>query len=147
MASAEKPDSGILSIMENKLTFQKGYFIITVVLFLIEVFIALYVRDAFVRPYFGDFLVVILIYCFLKSFWDEKPLRVGILTLLFSYAIEIGQHFQLVKLLGLDHSEVARVVIGTGFDWGDMLAYTLGILVVLIFEKRKANLKIGKDLF
>lgn len=125
--------------MKNKLTFNKSYFIAAVILFLVEVFIALYVRDRFIRPYFGDFLVVILIYCFLKSFWDETPLRVGIITLLFSYAIEIGQHFRLVKLLGLDHSEVARVVIGTGFAWGDMLAYTLGVLVVLLFEKKKSD--------
>ena len=57
------------------------------------------------------------------------------LTLLFSFAIEIGQYFNLVKLLGLEHSELARVVIGTGFAWGDMLAYTLGIVFVFVCEK------------
>jgi len=40
-----------------------------------------------------------------------------------------------VKLLGLGHSQLARTVIGTGFDWGDLVAYTLGILTVLGFEK------------
>ena len=32
-------------------------------LFVVETLIALFVRDAFIRPYMGDVLVVILIYC------------------------------------------------------------------------------------
>ena len=39
-----------------------GYAIATVILLLTEVLIALYVHDAFVRPYIGDVLVVIVIY-------------------------------------------------------------------------------------
>ena len=39
-----------------------GYAIATVVLLLIEVLIAVYVHDAFVRPYIGDVLVVVVIY-------------------------------------------------------------------------------------
>ena len=119
----------------NMFAFKKGYFIIAVLLFLIEVLIALFIKDQFIRPYVGDFLAVILIYCFLKSFWDAPPLKVAIYVLLFSFAIEIGQHFQLVKLLGLNNSQIARTVIGVGFDWADMLAYTLGVLTVLIIER------------
>ncbi len=117
-----------------RFTFQKNYFVATVLLFLIEVAIALFVRDKFIRPYVGDLLVVMLIYCFVKSFLDATPWKVGLGVLLFSFAIEIGQHFQLVKLLGLEHSEVARIVIGTGFAWGDLLAYTLGVAAVLGME-------------
>ncbi|MEO1257774.1 MAG: DUF2809 domain-containing protein [Bacteroidota bacterium] len=118
-----------------KLTINKKYAVAAVLLFLVEVFIAIYIKDRFVRPYIGDFLVVILIYCFVKSFWNGSPFRVGLYVLLFSFAIEVGQYFQLVKLLGLDHSKLAKIVIGTGFDWGDLLAYTLGVLTVLGAEK------------
>ncbi|MEZ4955241.1 MAG: DUF2809 domain-containing protein [Saprospiraceae bacterium] len=121
--------------MEKTFSFNKNYFLATLLLFLIEVGIALFVKDRFIRPYFGDFLVVILLYCFLKSFWNETPLKAGVYVLVFAFAIEIGQYFQLVKLIGLNHSELARTVIGTGFDWGDLVAYTLGILLVLILEK------------
>jgi uncharacterized membrane protein YfcA len=122
-------------------TFHKNYFLATVLLFLVEVAIALWVRDRFIRPYFGDFLVVILIYCFLKSFRNIEPWKAWLAVLLFSFAIEIGQYFQLVKLLGLDHSEVARTVIGTGFAWEDLAAYTLGVAAVLGFEywRRRAG--------
>ncbi len=121
--------------MGNRAVFSKNYFTTAVVFFLVEVFIALFIKDKFFRPYFGDFLVVILIYCFLKSFWHRTPLHVGIYVLVFSFAIEVGQYFKLVELLGLGHSQVARTVIGTGFDWGDLIAYTLGILAVFGFEK------------
>ena len=113
----------------------KSYLLATLLLFLIEVCIALFIHDKFIRPYFGDFLVVILIYCFLKTFWNAAPWKVGLWVLLFAFAVEVGQHFQLVKLLGLDHSEVARTVIGTGFAWGDLVAYTLGVAAALGFER------------
>ena len=38
-----------------------GYAIATVILLLTEVLIALYVHDAFVRPYIGDVLVCLLV--------------------------------------------------------------------------------------
>ena len=120
---------------QQTFSFNRHYFIIAAFIFVIEVCIALFIRDKFVRPYLGDFLVVILIYCFLKSFWAGTPLVVGLTVLIFSFAVEIGQHFQLVKLLKLNHSELATVVIGTGFDWLDLLAYTLGIAVVLGIER------------
>lgn len=44
-----------------------GYAIATVILLLTEVLIALYVHDAFVRPYIGDVLVVIVIYYVYKN--------------------------------------------------------------------------------
>ena len=50
------------------LRFQKRYFIITILLFVVEIFIAVFIYDQFVHPYVGDYLVVILIYCFLRSF-------------------------------------------------------------------------------
>ena len=42
------------------------YIISFLVIFCIEVLIALYVRDNFVRPYIGDVLVVVLVYSFVR---------------------------------------------------------------------------------
>ena len=117
------------------------YLLLTILLFLTEVFIALCVRDDFIRPHFGDFLVVILIYCFLKSFFNITSWKLAVATLLFSYLVEILQYFRIVEKLGLSHSTFAKVVIGTSFSWIDLLAYTLGIAFVLIVEYfiRKTN--------
>lgn len=111
------------------------YFIATVLLFLIELFIALYIHDDFIRPYFGDFLVVILLYCFMRAVFNFSVLRTAMLVLIFSYLIETLQYFKFVEILNLQEYKIARVVIGTSFVWVDLLAYTLGIIFVLLLEK------------
>jgi len=121
--------------MSLKLTFNKYYGLLALCLFIIEVLIALYVHDAFVRPYVGDVLVVILLYCFAKTFIDTPVLPTAIAVLVFAYIIEWLQYLQIVNTLGLQHNAIARTVIGTTFQWGDILAYTLGILLVLAVEK------------
>ena len=50
------------------------YAICFIGLFIVETLIALFVRDAFIRPYMGDILVVILIYCFVRIFITEVVL-------------------------------------------------------------------------
>ncbi len=124
--------------------FQWKYFTATVVLFIIEVFIALYVNDSFIRPYFGDVLVVILIYCFIKSFVITDVLKTAIGVLLFSYVIELLQYYRFVEVLGLQEYKLAKVVLGTSFAWHDIVAYTAGFLIVvgaeLVFN-RNINVK------
>jgi len=44
------------------------------------------------------------------------------------------QYFNFVNLIGLGHSELARTVIGTSFEWIDLIAYTLGIVFVIYLE-------------
>ena len=115
--------------------FNRNYFILTILLFLIETAIALYLHDNFIRPYFGDFLVVILLYCFVKSFVNVSVWVAAGLVLLFSFAIEIAQYFNAVEKLGLQHYKIATVVLGNSFAWMDLLAYILGILIVISIEK------------
>ena len=117
------------------LRFNIRYFICAAILFFIEVFIAWFIHDDIVRPYIGDLLVVILIYCFLRAFLTFSVWTIAIATLLFSYAIETLQYFNIVEKLGLQHSKIARVIIGTSFSWTDILAYTCGVALVLLAEK------------
>lgn len=115
--------------------FSKIYFFLTVLLFIIEVLIAVFVDDQFIRPYVGDYLVVMLIYCFWMSFISAPVWKVALATLIFSYIIEIMQYFKLVSILGLRESSIIAIMIGNSFAWNDMIAYTLGILTVLAIEK------------
>lgn len=116
------------------LTFSPRFFLFALLLFIVEVLIALYVRDSIIRPYGGDYLVVILIYCAVRTFLRASPLKVAIGVLLFAYGVEVLQYFNLVDRLGLSHNLVAKTVIGYGFEWLDLLAYTLGVATVLILE-------------
>jgi hypothetical protein len=117
------------------LTFNKKYFLLALLLFLIEVLIAAYLNDAFVRPYVGDYLVVILLYCLARSFVNLPVVPLAIGVLLFAYTIEILQYFNLVDRLGLRHSRLAVIVIGSSFEWIDLVAYTLGVATVIAIEK------------
>lgn len=121
------------------LRFEKWYFFLAMLIFVVEVFIAVFINDRFVRPYVGDFLVVILIYCFLKSILNVPVITLAIFVLLFSFTIEVLQYYNLVDLLGLGDSKLARVVLGTSFQWIDLVAYTLGIAVVISIERIRSS--------
>jgi hypothetical protein len=117
-------------------TFRPKYLLLTLLLFVVEVLIALYVRDRFIRPFGGDFLVVILLYCALRTVLNAKPWKLALFVLLFACGIEALQYLHIVDRLGLRGNRVARIVIGTGFDWLDLLAYVLGVAMVLVVERR-----------
>jgi hypothetical protein len=119
--------------------FNKNYFLLTLLLFITEVLIGAYVNDAIIRPYVGDYLVVILMYCFVRSFLQLPVVPLAIGVLLFSYCIEVLQYFNLVDHLGLRQYKLAVIVIGSSFEWIDMVAYTLGIATVIVVEKYRVR--------
>lgn len=112
-------------------TFQVKYFIAFLLLFLIEFFIAKYFTDTIVRPFIGDVLVVILIYCFLNTFinFDRKKIAFGVM--IFACVIEVLQAFHFVNLLGLGQNSIASIVLGSTFDWKDIMAYVIGFVICL----------------
>lgn len=115
--------------------FSLRYFLLALLFFIIEVLIALYVKDNFVRPYVGDYLVVMLIYCAVRTFIKANPVKVAVGVLLFAYLIETLQYFRIVDRLGLAGNTLAKTVIGYGFEWADMLAYTLGVVTIVGVER------------
>jgi Protein of unknown function (DUF2809) len=88
------------------LTFNRKYFYSAILLFLIEVFIGAYVRDSFVRPFVGDVLVVILIYCFIQSFWKIQPIKAMAGIFVFACWVEGLQYLNIVDKLGLRPFEI-----------------------------------------
>lgn len=120
-----------------KFQFNSKYFIAFIILLITEILIALFINDQIIRPYIGDLLVVILIYCFIKSFFPTPVTKTAIAVLLFACTIETLQYFDLVQKLGLQDSKAARIIIGSAFEWKDMLAYVAGICLVLMIERKK----------
>ena len=119
--------------------FNLQYFVAAVLLFLTELFIAAFVKDSLIRPYGGDFLVVIFLYCLLKSFF-KIPVKYAIFgVLLFAFAVEGSQYYGLVNLLGLQDNKVASVVLGNHFEWLDIFIYTLGGITVFGIEEIRST--------
>ena len=102
--------------------------------FIIEVFIAVHLHDSFICPYFGDFLVVIMIYYFVMSFMNFSKYKVALFVLLFTYCIEFAQRFNLLLLLGLEYSSLPKVVLGNSFAIEDLALYTLGFGTIILVE-------------
>ena len=120
----------------NRLTFNRKYFYLTVLLFVIEVAIAVFFDDQFIRPFVGDVLVVMLIYGFVKTFWKIRSHVLALSVLVFACAIEGLQYLNLVDRLGLRQYKLLAIILGTTFDWKDIFAYALGTAIVLVWESR-----------
>jgi Protein of unknown function (DUF2809) len=128
------------------LIFNQKAFTIFTALFLTEVMIAMYVHDAIIRPFFGDFLAVIALYYLLKSFLKFSNRTLVLSSLLFAYFLEILQYFNFLAYSGLKNYKIIAIVLGTSFAWGDIVAYTLGALFVILSEKQLKNQVIQKIL-
>ena len=124
------------------------YLIVFILLLLIETFIALYVRDAFVRPYLGDSIAVAFVYTFIMIFIKKsqhlKPkIIVASISLSISFFVEALQATSFLEITGLDSIKWARIILGASFSWEDILAYTGGFIAVVIIEwliYKRANL-------
>src|SRR5215510_15934090 len=112
--------------------FHKKYAILSAGLFMVEISIALFIHDRLVRPFVGDMLVVILIFTICRSVINANYFWLAFCVLVFSFAVEIGQYFNLVSKLGLQRCGLARTIIGTTFDYHDLLAYSAGVLLIFI---------------
>ncbi len=112
-------------------TFKISYFIAFVFIFFIEILIAKYLHDPFIRGFIGDVLVVILIYCFVSTFIKADHKKIALAVFIFACCIEILQAFNFVRLLGLQNNRLASIVLGSTFDWKDILAYFVGCIICL----------------
>lgn len=96
--------------------FDRRYAALTCALLLSEILIALFVRDAIVRPYVGDALAVVLVYAGLRTITRLGVMPATLLALLTAVAIEFGQYFRLLDHIGLAGNRWARIILGSGFD-------------------------------
>ncbi|HKK12575.1 MAG TPA: DUF2809 domain-containing protein [Flavobacteriaceae bacterium] len=117
-----------------KLQFNKTCFIGFIIILITEVSIALLLKNGFVRETFGDYLVVILIYCFLRSFIKTKPLYLALGVLVFAFTIEFSQLYNILGFFHLQENTLAKVILGSTFQIRDLIAYTVGFGTILIVE-------------
>lgn len=113
-----------------------GYLLATVLFFIVELLIALFVRDKFIRPYVGDMLVVVLIYTLLRIIFPERPRLLPLYVFIFSTIVELVQAINIVGLLGLQDNRFFRILIGTTFDIKDIVCYATGCILCGLWEIR-----------
>ena len=114
--------------------FNKIHFTIFSALLLVEIIIATYIKQPFIRNIFGDFLAVIVLYSFFKSFLEVKSIYIALAVLLFSFFVEVLQLIDIISFLNIKN-RIVKIIIGTTFSYTDLIAYFLGIIAVLTIER------------
>lgn len=114
--------------MKRRLRYLAAFFLVLA----IEVFIGIFIRDNFIRPYVGDMLVTVLLCCFCRMIVPR--LSPAIPVFLFAAVVEGLQWLDLTEKLGLQGT-VMGIIIGSTFDWKDVFCYALGCVVFVIADR------------
>ena len=119
-----------------KINFKFYYksFLIAIFIFVVEVLIATELKNIFfVRAYLGDVFVVMLMYYFIKAFFDFNPTKLIVWIFIFSCLIEFAQYFHFAELLGFKDNRIVMIMLGNSFSWIDILCYFAGCAVIFLF--------------
>ncbi|WP_068843190.1 DUF2809 domain-containing protein [Flavobacterium chilense] len=107
------------------------------ILFLLVIFLGILSRKiSFIPLCTGDFLYAVMIYLLIRIVFISKTFfQILILALLTCYAIEFFQLYQAEWIIELRQTLFGRYVLGQGFLWSDILAYTFGAASAYITER------------
>lgn len=114
--------------------FNPIYFLIFVALLLIEIAIAVFLKSGFIRYTVGDYLSVIMVYCFLRSITKYSSITITIITLFIAFGIEFLQLYNVLDILQLRDNRIVATILGSHFSIQDLIAYSLGTLTALIID-------------
>lgn len=98
--------------------------------------VKLFNENLFIRGFIGDIIVISLIYFFIKIFYSFHALKLTLFTLIIAFTIEFLQYLKLMTFFGLEHNKIARLILGSVFDPYDLIAYTLGAILVYFIDMR-----------
>lgn len=117
-----------------------AYFLVFFGLLVVEVLIALFLHDPIIRPYGGDVLVIPVLYCLVRTVVPDRWRFLPLFLFLFAAGVEILQAVDFVHWLGLADNRFWRILLGSTFDWRDLLCYAIGSALTLFdpfFKKAK----------
>jgi hypothetical protein len=94
-----------------------------------------YLFPEIINNYLGDALWAVMIYVMAAFLFKNSSIKhLAIYSLLFCYAIEISQLYHAPWIDSIRNTRLGGLVLGFGFLWTDILAYTLGIGVAVLIE-------------
>lgn len=112
------------------------HLLIAFFVFITEILIATtFAHTGFIRPFLGDYLVVILLYHLVKSARDIPTLKLAFGVFVFACLVETAQYFQLGDVLGFPRGSVMSILIGTSFSWADIQMYLLGCVTSYCLDR------------
>ena len=79
-------------------------------------------------------LIVLVLIKSENSFIKTSSIKIAVGVLICAYTIEFMQFINLLEILKLNNNHLVKLVLGSTFHVSDLIAYTLGIITVLIVE-------------
>ncbi len=110
------------------------YACVFLALVIIEILIALFVHDSFIRPFGGDIIIVGVLYCFIRIIFPNKFRKIPFYVFIMALIVEIAQYFHFAELLGFDNNPILRTALGTTFSFIDIICYGIGALICLVAQ-------------
>ncbi|TRX65678.1 DUF2809 domain-containing protein [Flammeovirga kamogawensis] len=112
------------------------------------ILLGLYTRSKYLNTLIysgiGDYLYALMIYFIAGFIFNKKGTgTILILSILICYLIEFQQLYQADWIVKLRANKLIALVLGRGFLWSDLVAYTIGTLTGFFLEK--SVLKIEKS--
>lgn len=90
-----------------------------------------------IHLYLGDILWALMIFFIFGFLFKRKStFWITVVSLLFSFSIEISQLYQAQWINAIRHTTIGGLVLGYGFLWSDLLAYAVGISIGVLLEKQ-----------
>lgn len=120
-----------MKMKKTKLVYALLFFAV----FVLEVLIALFVNDSFIRPFGGDILVTVLLCLFVRALFPVKTKLLPVYVFLFAVAVEICQYFDVVKLLGFENNVLISTIVGRSYSFIDIICYGVGCVAFFIIEQ------------
>ncbi len=92
-------------------------------------------KMAFIPLWLGDALWAVMIYLLMRMiFIHTCIIKIAAWSLTFCFAIEISQVYQAPWINHIRSTLIGHLILGQGFLWSDLIAYTVGILTIAIVE-------------
>lgn len=89
----------------------------------------------------GDILWAAMIFYMMRFLFIQTNFeKLFILSLLFCYFIEVSQLYQASWINNLRKTTIGGLILGHGFLWSDILAYSFGVTIATIIELLKCKL-------
>ncbi len=100
-----------------------------------------------IPPIVGDILYAVMMFLIIRFLLiNSKLQQIAIISLSICYCIELAQLYQATWITQIRNTTPGALVLGRGFLWSDMLAYTIGVglcTLTALFSSRRTPPSIG----
>ncbi len=110
-----------------------SFLVLGLIIFCLELLLTQ--SSGFLRHTVGDFFVVIMLYCLLRSFKTISRKKAAISVLTISFGIEFVQLTNLSESAIFQKYSILKTILGTSFSIQDLIAYSLGICLAYWLDR------------